>query len=174
MAQLVLCMELLVSAYTNSPIYFAKFLAPIVHGYQEKGNQGLYIWPRVVCLFIHIQCEIMSRTMSRMGRQPVLLKMAVSGRVDLHRLFNDWRCDWITGLFGTVNKAAARRFQARLEATVKAKSSALVHSDYRIRRDGLVTLWRITESHVRLCQKTTDSAAFKFFMKVREQMVSPV
>ena len=102
-------------------MFLSKLLAPIVHVYQ-----GLYIRPRVVCLFIHIPCEIMSRTISRMGSQPVLLKMAVSGRVDLHRLFNDWRSDWITGLVGTVNKVAAQRFQVRLEATVKAKSSAQV------------------------------------------------
>ena len=73
-----------VSAYSNSPMFFSKLLAPIVHLYQEEGNQGLYIWPRVVCLFIHIQCEIMSRTISRMGRQPVLLEMKVSGRVGFY------------------------------------------------------------------------------------------
>ena len=66
--------------------------------------------------------------------------------------------------------AAARRFQVRSEATIKAKSLTQVHVDYRIRRYGLVSLWRMTESHVRLYQKTADSTAFKFLVKVREQM----
>lgn len=35
-------------------MFFSKLLSLIVHSYQQEGNQGLYIWPRAICLYIYI------------------------------------------------------------------------------------------------------------------------
>ena len=151
-------------------MFGAKLLAPVVHVYQEEGKQGLYIWPRVVCLFIHIQFLIIARTISGIGRQPVLLKLMESGRPEFYRWFSDWRSDSATALFGAVNKAAARQFQLRVQSVVKSKNSALEHRKYKMRRQSLRTLWRTMKSNVPGDDQTTDLAEAKLWHTLYEQM----
>ena len=111
-----------VSAYPDSPFFMSKLLAPIVHLYQEEGSQGIYLWPRVACLYIHMQHMIMARSVGGKGRWPVVLRIGVSGRPELHKIHGDWRSDFTTALFGTANKFATRQFYLRVEAVFKISS----------------------------------------------------
>jgi hypothetical protein len=156
-----------VSTYSNNPMFLSKLLAPVVHLYQKDGNQGLYIWPRLVCLYIHVQYEIMSRTSGGTGRQPILLKVVKSGKPEHDRFYGDWRSDLTTALFGTVNKLAARHFQTRLEAIIEAKNSFLLRNTYRMSRFSIIASWRKVKVRLHGSEDTSERAGFYLVHKVQ-------
>jgi len=152
-----------VSAYLNNPMFFSKLLAPIVHVYQGEGNEGLYLWPRVVCLYMHIQYEIMSRTLGGMGRRRVLVKMGEFGRPEIYRFYGDWRSDLATALFGTVNKVASRQFQFRFKSIIKARCSAFWWGKYRMSRFSISVFWQTIKLRLHGYEESVASAKFNFF-----------
>ena len=141
-------------------MFLSKLLAPIVHVYQEEDNQGLYLWPRVVCLYMHIQYEIISRTLGGMGRRPVLLQMGEFGRPEIYRFYGDWRSDLTTALFGTVNKVASRQLQFRFKSIIKSRCSAFCWGKYKMSRFSISALWQTIKLRY---QESVASAEFNFF-----------
>ena len=160
-----------VSAYPNAPMFSSKLFAPIVHLYQRETNQGTYLWARIICLYLHILYEFVSRSIGGVGRWPVVLKMGASGWPVFHAFYADWRSEWTTALFGAINKLAARQFQARLEAIFRC--SPLEHKWYKTHRHSLKALWEKNKVGMRHDRQSAQSEELSFFKKLGKQTILP-
>ena len=101
-----------VSCYSNSPMFLAKLLAPIVSGLYQEIHPGLYMHPRVLCLYLHIQYEVICRAKAE-SADPFLYPPSGAKRP-----FSDWRSKGLTDLWGRVNAVAAEQYQQAIEKTI--------------------------------------------------------
>ena len=91
-----------VSNYKNWPSFFAKLLNPATCGTYQTEDAGLYIWPRVITLYLHIHHEMINRAAAR-SKEPEGL---------------DWRSERVTEVFGKVNLVAARLYRDRIDGVI--------------------------------------------------------
>ena len=112
---------------------------------------------------MHIQYEIISRTLGGMGRRPVLLQMGEFGRPEMYRLYGDWRSDLTTALFGTVNKVASRQLQFRFKSIIKSRCSAFWWGKYRMNRFSISAFWQTIKLRLHGYEESVASAEFNFF-----------
>jgi hypothetical protein len=86
-----------VSNYKESPFFFAKLLAPCV-SCDYLGDATVYLYNRIIALYLHINREIFARC-ERRSREPAI----------------NWRNEELTELFGTHNLKFANVFAYTLE-----------------------------------------------------------
>ena len=101
-----------VSCYSSSPMFYAKLLAPLVSGLYQEIHPGLYLHPRVLCLYLHIQYEVICRGKAE-SADPFLYPPSGAKRP-----FSDWRSKGLTDLWGRVNAVAAEQYQQAVEKTI--------------------------------------------------------
>ena len=57
-----------VSTYECNPMFYAKLLAPIVLGLYHSEDPGLFLYPRVLCLYVHLQWYAVSMRASEKSK----------------------------------------------------------------------------------------------------------
>ena len=91
-----------VSNYKNWPSFFAKLLNPATCGTYQTEDAGLYIWPRVIALYLHLHYMMMNRAAAK-SKEPEGL---------------DWRSERVTEIFGKVNLVAARLYRDKIDGVI--------------------------------------------------------
>ena len=107
------------SSYRNNIYFYAKLLNPTVMGtYLEKKHEGLYMWPKLVCLFVHTRYEVLRRT--------------------LNRPTYDWHNDSITLQMGRMSERQSELYRLRLihELPVYTRSRK-----YQTKRKAALQAW---------------------------------
>merc|ERR1719482_2551283 len=120
---------------TMLPILAAKLLAPVVLGTYQELDPGLYIVPRVVCLYMVLQYHIVTLTKDGHWQIPV-----ADGKLRNH---TDWRIQMreATHLLGEVNHVAARQFHARIDKIIADNCCVGFEIFKDIERAGMVAVW---------------------------------
>ena len=107
-------------------MYLGKLINPTVIGlYQNDGSDGMYLYPRVVTLWVYIHYMIFAR--------------AEQKRKSLHGI--DWRNADLTLTWGAVNQGAGDQFQDRVEKTIDDNHGLDKEVAYDAKRVGVGILW---------------------------------
>ena len=120
--------------YVNGPMFFAKLLNPMTAATYHT-TDGLYLYPRVLTLWMHIH-YLMFRRVELQTATPEGL---------------DWQCVKLQALWGLLNQEAAHQYRDRVAQAIR-KASTVVRFAYKLRRLRSVSEWTALK-------KTVDSSA---------------
>ena len=93
------------------PMLWAKLLAPIVLGTYQEVDPGLYMAPRVICLYMMLQYYVIT-TIKTAGKRRCYPIPLADGK---YREYSDWhiKVHDAAHLLGRLNKEASKQFHAR-------------------------------------------------------------
>ena len=131
-----------VSNYKDYPMYYAKLLAPVVLSTYQNVDPGLYIYPRVLALYLHIQYEKFSRAASQSAGPKGM----------------EWRSERLLLLWGQVNHKAAQEFQQRVRKTIDKKCSELKEMTYMLERLSVRVAWEVLRGMINTTSAIADGA----------------
>lgn len=119
------------SNYSNSPYFFAKLLNPTVMGtYFQKGCEGLYMWPRLLCLFVHTRYEAITRNGNRTGV--------------------NWTDKHTTLVMGSVNLKLSAKYQVMIKQAVLDKVA------YKLKRGLARAFWQQLQQAIQTGSKWSE------------------
>jgi hypothetical protein len=97
----------------------------VVAGEYQERPSGLYLYPRIVSLWLHIHHEVTLRWENQSSTPQTL----------------DWRSDIPSLLWGRVNLGAAQEYQKRVEGIMEEHHGMCKNVGYDAKRAGVQVLW---------------------------------
>lgn len=132
------------STYSNFPVFFAKLLNPATFGKYHKID-GMYLSPRVLTLYMHIQYVMLTRSDTK-SKTPWFE----------NRPWGDWRSTILSDLWGQANKEAARQYQVRIESIIDDNYGKIEEAKYDLKRLAVRPLWVILRETIEASQGTKN------------------
>eukprot|EP00906_Rhabdomonas_costata_P032878 RCo046302 len=130
------------SNYKDYPMYFAKLLAPVVLTTYQNVDPGLYLYPRVLALYLHLQYLKFSRAAHKSAEPNGM----------------EWRSERMVVLWGLVNQMAAQEFQRRVRKTIKERRGEGQEVAYAAERLSVRMHWEVLRRMINTSTALGDAA----------------
>jgi len=127
----------------SAPMLCAKLLAPVVLGTYQDVAPGLYLSPRVLCLYMMLQYNIVA--LSAASDYQVVMPNGES------RNFSDWRIKMreATALLGGITEVAAKQYHARIDKIILDNHGAGVKNLRNMQRSCASSGWILIKDIVK-------------------------